>query len=507
MFRSRLFLLPLAATLFICAQMIRPKAKHLEQFVTDADAFYAEALSIMDGVPGAAITIVKDGRTLYQKGFGYADLKNKRPFTAQTNYYIASCTKAFTALMAMRLHDQGLIPLDSKLVDYFPDIEFSEDIPVQQVSVRDLLTHTSGLRADPISFRLAYTGDHSFQQLLELLGAIDNNRVGYGNFQYTNEGYNIYGLIVERVTGKPWQDVLSDTVLRPLDLKRTTAYMSEAERHNWPMALPYSGLDKNNIEELYLRKRDNTMQSAGGIITNAEDMAQWLKIQLGRGQVDEHQLIDAELIAYTHQRLAVSGNDREPFPSEAYGLGWHIGNYQGQEAIWHFGGFAGSMTHISFVPEAGIGVAVFINDDVAGFRLMNLFATYAYDYFLKGSDATNGEYRSKVKEMKQELVKASERYKKELADRTKRQWQLAEGFPAYAGTYVNDQYGTINIKGRAKGMHVNIGNLQAEATPFTRAETARVELIPGQGIVLNFIRKDGELTGLELRGTFYRKVE
>lgn len=487
--------------------MIPTEKTPTDQFVSDADAFYAEAMAIMDGVPGVAITVVKDGKTLYQKGFGYANVEQQQAFTPQTSYYIASCTKAFTALMAMQLDQQGTIPLNSKLVDYFPQVDFPDQVPLAQVTIRDLLTHTSGLDADPISFRLAYTGEHSFQELIDLLPQIRVNKVGYGNFQYTNQGYNLYGMIVEQVTGQPWQDMLAKTVLHPLEMKRTTAYISEAERQDWTLAMPYQGADKHTQERLYLRKRDNTMQSAGGMITTAEDMAQWLKVQLGKGQVDGRQLIGAERIGYTHERLAKSNMDREPFSSEAYGMGWHIGTYRGQEVIWHFGGFPGAMTHISFLPEAGIGVAIFSNEAAAGLRLINLFATYAYDYALEGSEQTNSAYREKVQELRKSLDERYQKYQQGVAERAKRTWQLSKPFADYSGTYVNKKYGTVRVKGDQKGIFVEMGNLHAQATPYTEAESIRVEMIPRSGSVIQFVWEGQEIQGIELMGDFYEKEQ
>lgn len=506
MYRSKLLGIILVLLLFSAAQWIKPETMSIDSFVTDADQFYAESLSLLESVPGASVVVVKEGKTLYQKGFGYANVESKLPFTHDTNFYIASCTKAFTALMAAVLDEEGVLNLDDKLADHFPEIDFHHDLAMDKIRLRDLLTHTSGLNNDPIGFRVAYSGQHKLEELISLLAASEPNREGYGQFRYTNIGYNIYTLVVERVMERPWQDVLADKVFQPMGMDRTTAYISEADRHHWPLAASYMGLGKDDQQLVYLRKEDNTMQSAGGLITNGPDMSRWLRMQLAHGKLDGQQIFPRSIIDHSQKALVKTGEDRDLFPSESYGMGWHRGTYENQTVVWHYGGFPGALTHISFFPDTRTGVAVFINDAVAGYQLMNIFASFAYDYLEKGSEILP-TYRERIRDLHQALQERQKGFKDNLAKRKERTWQLAHDFPFYSGTYQNTLYGTMEIKGTADNLGVELGNMHYDATPFTKAETARVELIPYRGEVIEFIYEDEELTGLRYTEAFFEKVK
>ena len=504
--RLLFFSLFLFAAVLIAAQWGNPMETEASSFQSDANRFYSESMKILESVPGASVVVVKDGKTVFEKGFGMANIKEKAAFTKETNFYIASCTKAFTALMAAQLDVEGLLSLDDKLIDHFPEISFHDDLEMKKIRLRDLMTHTSGLENGPISFRSAYSGEHSLQKLIELLKVSEPNKAGYGNFQYTNTGYNIYTLVVEKVLGRPWQDVLAEKVFAPAGMDRTTAYMSKAEKHQWEVALPYAGVGKEEIREVYLTKKDNTMQSAGGLITTTSDLGRWLNLQIGLGKLEGRQLFAKELIKNTQTILASNDDPRKPFPSEGYGMGWHVGAYEGQKVVWHYGGFPGAMTHISFMPESGTGVAVFVNDAVAGYRVMNLFANFAYDYLLEGKQVLAG-YQEEVQGLKSSLNKRISKVKEGEDNRKKRTWQLSKSFPFYSGTYVNDLYGTIQIKGEAKKLKAKMGNMHCIATPFTKSETIRVELVPFRGEVIEFIFEEEELVGLKSDGTYFSKVK
>lgn len=496
----------LLVLLLAAAQWIKPEQAEISSFVRDADKFYSESMAQLESVPGAAVVVVKDGKIIYQKGFGYADLEKDLPFTHNTAFYIASCTKAYTGLMAAQLDAEGIIPLDSKLIDYFPDAPFHQDLKISQITLKDLLTHSSGLENDPIGFRVAYSGEHNLSKLIDLLKASEPNRAGYGKFQYSNIGYNIYAMVVEKVTGRSWKDVLADKVFQPLGMQHTTAYISDADRFHWPLAAPYYGLGKDDISSVYLQKRDNTMQSAGGLITTCSDLGKWLLLQLSQGKAGDRQIFPAQLLQYSQSTLVPNDEKRDPFPSQGYGLGWHNGTYESQRVIWHYGGFPGAMTHISFIPDANMGVGVFVNDGVSGYALMNLFATFAYDYFQKEEDIIPA-YQTKMQEALKALAERQARIKADMDKRQSRRWQLSQEFPAYSGTFTNELYGDLQITGSKDGLWFELGNMHCQATPFTEAETARIEMVPFQGEVVEFVLESGKVSGLKYSDLLFEKQE
>ena len=247
-------LLFLCLCIATCSLRAQKHSKN-KAFEKAADKFYKTSFEDLGTIPGVSIVVVQGEKTLYKKGFGYADVEKKLKADAESNFYIASSTKSFTSLLASLLDKEGIIKLDDPLSKYFPELDFPEDVPADQIKIRDLMTHTSGIDNTPIGFRVAYTGNHDFQTRLNLMKYCQANEVGHGSFSYTNVGYNIYAIILEKVTGKNWRDHLEERIFEPLGMDRTTGYISKAEKGNWAMASPYMGRSKDNIEKVYLSKR------------------------------------------------------------------------------------------------------------------------------------------------------------------------------------------------------------------------------------------------------------
>lgn len=504
--RQTTFLIFFLLIVFIspyCALAQQSKQKALKQRM---DAFYTTTFQDMGSVASAAVAVVKDGQTIYLNAFGTADFEKDLQATPNTNYYIASSTKSFTALLAALLDDEGIIKLNEPISKYFPDNYFDPALNAEQIKIEDLITHTSGLSNDPISFRSAYSGDHDLKTLIGLLKFSTPNKAGRGNFQYTNVGYNIYTLIVEKETGKPWQQLLQEKIFTPLKMDRTTAYISRAEKEQWDLAKPYFGWNADEIEEVYLMKKDNTMQSAGGLITTASDLTQWLKVQLALGKLDGKRVFKQSIMEKSQQILAKAKEDRGAFKGEGYGMGWNIGKYGDDKVVWHFGGFPGFFTHVSFLPEQNVGVVVMVNDGAVGYPLMSLFAHYAYEKVL-GKEGADEKYKVEGEELKGKLKERSGKMKQHIADRAKRDWQLSKEYGAYAGTFVNEQYGSVRINLVDEQLNVQMGNMHCFAEPYTKKNTIRVELVPFSGEVIQFNIKDDEVDGFTYGDLFFEKIK
>ncbi len=491
--------------LFAMSQLMLFAQPTKKQYVKKVEAFFNETLEMFDGVPGIGLAVVNGKETFYAGGFGFADLEKKLPFNGDTDFYIASCTKSFTGLLAAILDEEGIISLDAPLTQYLKDIPFDPALEMDQVKVRDLLTHTAGLAHPSIGFRLAYTGDHTHELLMGQLKDLKANEVGRGTYEYTNLGYNIYTLVSEEITGKPWQQLLEEKVFNPLKMNRTTAYMSRVEKHNWTFAKPYFAMTRAETEEIYLRKHDNTMQSAGGLVITPGDAATWMKMQLNMGSVNGKQLFSKEVIGLTRQPVVVAERERGGFTTQNYGLGWMRGTFQDKHLVWHTGGFPGSFSLISFAPEDDFGVSVFVNEALAGHRLLYLLAGYAYDAYWQ-PEGWEEKYEKQRAELHEYLQGVAKNIRADMAERAKRTWNLTEDFPFYSGIFENELLGTVIIEGTQEQIKVQMGNLYCIATPFPKENTIRIELIPGSGQVLQFIMKEGQVTGIQADGDVFKKV-
>lgn len=466
----------------LCAQPV--PSDSAAAFAAVMDAFVAETLDDLGAVPGVAVAVVKGGEIVYERGFGDADREAGVMVTPQTPFYIASATKPFTALATVLLDRQGALDLDASLQALFPDVTFAPEVRADAVTVRHLLSHTHGLENAPIGFRAAFTGEHTPETMRTLLALSEpNEEAPLGTFDYTNVGYNILSLRLDELDGGPWQDLLDRLLFEPLGMDHTTAWASEAAR--WAPARPYHPLGDDGPTRIYLEKTDATMQAAGGMYASAYDLARWLLVHLNNGRLDGRQVIPADAIAETHQPVGETDGRFGPFSREGYGLGWYVGRYDGAPMLHHFGGFAGAHAHTSFLPEHDLGVVILANESFVGGRLVPLLASFAYDWW-RGTPDVLTAYTAQRDALVAGARQAMDGARAEAAERARRKWTLSEPFDAYAGTYVSDRYGTLTVAVEGETPVLRLGNLRAEATPFTDPETMRVTFVPPRGEVVAF---------------------
>ncbi len=475
-------------------------------FAESADLFVTETLDRFGTVPGLAVAVVRDGRTVYARGAGYADREAGVPATADTPFYIASATKPFTALLAALLDHDGAVSLDASLASLFPDVAFAPEVGADAVTVRHLLSHTAGVENGPLAFRVAYTGQHTPDLLRRLLASTAASQdASRGTYRYTNLGYNVFSLRLDQ-DGR-WQDQLADRLLRPLGLTRTTASASEAAR--WDPAVPYAVHPQRGLERVLLVKHDDTMQAAGGLYASATDLARWLTVHLAQGRVDGRQVVPAEVVAQAHRAVVTGrGEAYGPFGRDGYALGWHTGTYDGEPMLHHLGGFAGFHAHLSFMPGRDLGVVVLANEADTGGRLATLVASFVYDWWAAEPDARDAVVQ-RARDARDQLHAGLARY----LDATRAQldggdsptWRLSLTASAYAGTYENPAWGTATVETGGDRLAVRLGRLYAPATPSPKPETVRVELVPGRGEALAFDVVEGQVVALRYDGeTFVR---
>src|SRR4029078_8173123 len=171
-----------------------------------------KTLALFPDLPGLAIVVIKDDKPIFLRAYGMADREAGIKAKTDTLYYIASSTKAFTALPAAMLNKEGKIKLSDPLKKYTPGIRFKNDIP-QKVTIRDLLTHTSGLRNSALVNRLAFTGQIDQREIYHVFTeGTTFNEASFGKYNYTNLGYNIYGLALHYQLNKKWQDLLQERI-------------------------------------------------------------------------------------------------------------------------------------------------------------------------------------------------------------------------------------------------------------------------------------------------------
>jgi len=463
-----------------------------KEFNSSIDAYIKQMMEKVPHIPAIAVVVIKNDQPVFVRAYGVANKETGEKADANTLFYIASSTKSFTALGAALLDKEGKIKLDDPVIKYAKGISFKNPIP-EKVIVRDLLTHTSGLQNDPLTFRVAYSGESQAGDMAKVFGDVtsfvDSN---YNRYDYDNLGYNIYAVLLQQSQDKKWQDLLQQKIFDPLGMKHTTAYISKAPLNKWKIAAPYlfSG-ETGTIVRSPLDKKDNNMQSAGGIFASASDMGTWLNMNMNNGKLNGKQIIPAEIIQRCQTGYTKTTRNQVPFVGDGeYGLGWQIGKYKNEKVIYHHGGFPGYSSHVSFMPDKKIAIAVLTNDGAAGGRTVHMLAAYTYEWWLQ-----TGNLEETYAKMLQDLAEQYEKRKASMisgaADRAKRVSQLSMPLDNYTGTYSNPDYGTIQVSNQDNNLSVKMGNMNCASTAFTQKETIRVEMIPGSGEVIKF-KADGE---------------
>lgn len=463
----------------------------------DIDHFVVKAMRRMRTAPGLALAVADQNGPLIVAGHGVADLRSGRRVDADTAFYIASATKAFTALSVAAMAARAEVPLDAPLAEWAGETPLPADIAAS-VTLSDLLSHRSGVDNAPIAFRAAYSGDHSPATTQALLARTTRRSdAPHGVFRYANAGYNLATTLLERRFGRDWRLMVRDEVLIPAGMTRTTAWVSDARRRGVTAAGHFADRPSAPVVSP-LQKVDDTMQSAGGLMSTANDMARWLAIQIGSDHTTD---FAPGLIASTHRSLVAQDTTFGPYRRDGYGLGWQTGWYGDDRLVHHFGNFSGSRAHVSFMPERRIGVAVMVNEDLFGGDMADVIANYAYDRLKTRSDL-EAAYDAELDALAARRDSRRRAVARAKAERAARPWALSRPLQDYAGAYESEALGVMRIGLEDARPTAAIGVLSAVAEPSDEPDTLRVELVPFQGQTIQFTSPDS----LMFDGEFFRRA-
>jgi len=308
------------------------------------DAMYA-SLNNKDA-SGIAVLVSRDGKVMYEKGFGYADIKSKIPVTKDTKFRIGSVTKQFTAAAVLKLQENGQLSVNDKLSKYIPDFPRGGE-----VTIHHLLTHTSGIHSytNKPDFVNRVTGTISEDSLISFFkhDAYDFNPGE--NFMYNNSGYFLLGYIIGKVSGMPYGEYLKKTFFDPLGMKNTGVHYAgiklENEAHGYAT--------NNGKYEEALNWDMSWAGGAGALYSTLEDLDKWNNA-LYSGKVLSESSMKAALTVVQLKNGAK--------PQMNYGYGLITGNYRGLETIQHSGGLHGFLTQLEYFPKQKMTVVMYSNN-------------------------------------------------------------------------------------------------------------------------------------------------
>jgi len=309
-------------------------------------------------VPGVALAVVMDGRVLLVKGYGLRNVEDKLPVTAKTVFPIASATKSFTATAIGMLADEGALRLDSPVARILEGFRLFSDELTAKATVADLLAHRTGVPG----FDLMWLTDRALAdgEIMGRLRLLEPTQALGKVFQYNNLMYTALGRLIEKAGGAEYAEFIAKRILEPLGMAGTSASFAALQ------AAPDHSLPYVPAGESWARipfRDPDALLSAGGLNSNAEDLAKWLLFNLDKGTINGRRLISERAIGTLHTaQIQIVRGAVEPFVLDSgYGFGWFVDEHRGVGVVEHHGGVDGFGSLVSFLPGKGIGVAVLTN--------------------------------------------------------------------------------------------------------------------------------------------------
>jgi CubicO group peptidase (beta-lactamase class C family) len=401
------------------------------------------------GVPGLAIAVVYKDEVVYLGGFGVREAGKPEPVDADTVFQLASLSKPVSSTVVAALVGDGLVSWDARIADLDPGFQLHDAYPTEQVTVRDLFNHRSGLSGNAGNDLegLGFDRDTILHRV-RYLKPTSSFRAGYA---YSNFGLTEGAVAAAKPTGKPWEEVAEEKLFRPLGMSSTSYryadfldYANRAELH-----VPVDGT------WTALVKRDPDPQApAGGVSSNVRDLAQWMRLELGNGKYAGKQLIKEDAIAPTHQPLFSRGENPVSGAQSFYGLGWNFefGRYG---VVWgHAGAFSqGARTLVSLLPSEQIGIVVLSNAFPTG--VPEGLADTFFDLVFAGSASEDWTLKWNalfVSMFGPALDAAKKTYGTPPVSATP-----ALPAAAYEGTYANDYLGNAKVVAEGDGLTLRLG--------------------------------------------------
>jgi CubicO group peptidase (beta-lactamase class C family) len=316
-------------------------------------------------VPGMAISIVYDGKLYYSAGHGVLEVGKQAQVTDKTLFQIASVTKAFTAATLAILVDEGKLSWDDPVIDYLPEFRMYDPWVTREFTIRDLLTHRSGLPIGAGDLLLIPETNTTRAEVVRAMRYLKPGSSFRSEFAYDNLLYIIAGELVGRVAATPYEDFLEQRLLFPLGMHDCAASLART-KPGAPKATPHV-LTDGNIETT-LSLESSLVAPTGGVNCSARSMAKWMSFILAKGKDANGKTIISE--AQVAQLLAPvtllpgSGYVAENTGSylNAYALGWSVSTFYGEPMLSHSGGLWGMTTLLSILPEQGL--AVFVSNNL-----------------------------------------------------------------------------------------------------------------------------------------------
>ena len=448
-FAAAVLLISLAA----CSN--NPKEKYYKSIPDGFDAMCQRAIDEWK-VPGMAVAVVKDGEVVFMKGYGNAVMGDSVtapvPVTPQTQFVIASTSKAFTAgLLANVMDEYPEIKWDAPVINYLPDFKMYDPWVTKNFQVREIMSHHSGFNSYALDDLPPWGYDRD--DLYKIYSVLQPTYSFRTKYAYNNSMYTIAAKIIEKYTGKSWDDALIERIFTPLEMKNSTTgnisfYTAENLAQGYRMR---KAEDKDEIVVVPRTDKDDAfawlsaVAPAGFVISTVEDMANWVKMHLNHGTYNGKEVISRKNHNMLWYPQTITGSDSTRLTN--YAQGWTVEFGEQGRYIRHTGLAYGYTALVGMVPDMDLGFVFLTNNgsssdpqSALGRDLIELYKGNKSDYF--------GEY---FEDYKEDLFSKDEpKDKKEVTP------VAALANKAYVGNYTLEPFGTAKVYEKDGQLYFNL---------------------------------------------------
>jgi CubicO group peptidase (beta-lactamase class C family) len=420
------------------------------------DAFVEQALKDWK-VPGLALAVVKGDQVILLKGYGFRDAEKQLPVTPQTLFAIGSITKSFTVTTLGMLMDEGKLDWDEPVRNVFPKFKMFDPVLTEQMTVRDLITHRSGLPRHDLVW---YTSDFTREDLVRRLQYLEPNKPLRSTFQYNNLMFMTAGYIAGQLNGTTWEDAVRARILGPLGMTGTN-FSELATQNSGDFGQPYrKGSDlKADVKRIPFDEQcpdTCALGPAGEINSNVTDMSKYVLFHMNQGAAGGKQLLSSNnSVQMQVPQMSIAGAPAFPELSEnSYGMGFFLSAYRGHKEVDHGGNIDGFSAELGFLPAEKIGVVVLTNED--GTPLPGIIAYNVFDRML-GLEQVPWSKRFLELELKGKQGEQEAKDKGYAPHKTGT--RPSHDLKDYAGEYANPGYGLVTITPDGDGFKLTLNKI------------------------------------------------
>ena len=402
---------------------------------------------------GFAVAVVEKNKIVYSKGAGFRDFEKKIPVTPNTLFAIGSCTKAFTASLIGLLEKDNKLEYDKPVRDYLPELKFYTDAMNDQVTVRDMMCHRTGLPRHDFSWYLFPTTRDS---LIYRIRYMEPTAAVREKWQYNNFMFLAQGVLAEKLFGQKWEQLVKEKSFEPLGMKSSNFSVLDMEK-NGDASLGYMVFKDSVVMKMDYYNID-AMGPAGSINSSVNDMANWVITWINGGKFNGKEILPGQYVTEAMSSQMTTGGalpDKETpdIHLSNYGFGWSISSYRGHYRVQHGGNIDGFSAMTCFFPSDSIGIIVLTNQN--GSTVPAIVRNIIADRMLNlPRKDWNGNLLAADRKAKADAKEAN----KNKTAPTKIEGQRTHPLKDYEGLYANPGYGTLDIFSRNDSLFAKVSN-------------------------------------------------